>query len=87
MKIDNRIYTEAQQLARQPTFKYLMLGLVSAAVVPTVYARHLYLPYVKDRELTEQLSRLPAEESGVAKESLLPQWDDELTYEMFSSIL
>lgn len=84
MKLDSRIYTEAQEMAREPHFKYLMLGLVCAAVVPTIYARRYFLPHVQQSELNEQMNRLPKKESNAPQIERPSMIDDEMTYELFS---
>lgn len=86
MKIDSNVYSEAQHLAKEPHFKYIMLGVVCGVVVPTMYARRYMSSHSGSRPngIVERLPSLESAETVKPKRSLI---DDELTYELYSSII
>ncbi|CAL9728059.1 hypothetical protein MOUN0_C01134 [Monosporozyma unispora] len=92
MKVDSNIYSEAQRAARTPQFRYLMLGLVCGAVVPTMYARHYFLPHYPSQVLEQERAMLPAKEQSVPQSKPVVQRfmggaEEENTYMLISSIL
>lgn len=92
MKLDSTIYSEAQKAARTPQFKYLILGLVCGTIVPTVYARHYFLPHYPRDVSEQQMKEFPADKSisDVSKDDrsgTMRNIDEENTYMLISSIL
>ncbi|SMN22369.1 similar to Saccharomyces cerevisiae YGR236C SPG1 Protein required for survival at high temperature during stationary phase [Maudiozyma saulgeensis] len=86
MKIDSNVYSEAQTLAKEPHFKYIMLGVVCGAVVPSMYARRYFSQRAKSSDVSEQenMPKADANDKVTPRRSLI---DDELTYELYSSII
>ncbi|KOG99718.1 Spg1p [Saccharomyces eubayanus] len=95
MKLDSGIYSEAQRVVRTPKFRYIMLGLVGAAVVPTAYMRRNYTvpPHSLDRINGMDTTKMSV--TGVDQRTVMTKGkslqemmdDDETTYLMFSSIM
>lgn len=53
MKLDSKIYTEAQRVARSPRLSLLMLGVICGAMVPTMYMRNHLLPRFMKEDLQD----------------------------------
>ncbi|CCK67841.1 Spg1p KNAG_0A01520 [Huiozyma naganishii CBS 8797] len=93
MRLDSKVYSEAQMAARMPRFKYLMVGLVCGAVVPTMYARHYNLPHFDFQTMKEEMKVLPRQEQNVPqvthiRHGLAPIEDEDAdTYLLMSSIM
>lgn len=87
MKIDSNIFSEAQTLANEPHFKYIMLGVMCGAIVPSIYARRYFSQKTNPSNISEQTEnaiKKETNENGTPRRSLI---DDELTYELYSSII
>ncbi|CCC69731.1 hypothetical protein NCAS_0D01500 [Naumovozyma castellii] len=77
MKLDPKVYQEATRAAKTPHFKYLMLGLVCAATLPTsVYMQRN--PPVKT---------IDKRKSPKGLNSMDSELDDFESFPTFSSIL
>ncbi|CAI4036724.1 hypothetical protein SMKI_16G0380 [Saccharomyces mikatae IFO 1815] len=95
MKLDSGIYSEAQRVVRTPKFRYIMLGLVGAAVVPTAYMRRGYtvpahsLDRINGIDTTKMPTAGASQKVAMTKGKSLQEMmdDDEVTYLMFSSIM
>lgn len=57
MKLDSKLYKEAQKVARFPRLRVLMLGVICGAIVPTVYIRNYFIPRFR-REALQDISDL-----------------------------
>lgn len=69
MKLDSKIYTEAQRAARFPRLSLLMLGVICGAMVPTMYMRKYLLPRFR-KEALQDISAVNMEgthQDGIAK--------------------
>lgn len=100
MQINHRVYSEAQKAAKQPQFRYLLTALICAAMVPTVYRRGVTLPHYNKSVLDQVEEKITNEPIKEAKPDSRPltfeaMWkdaknynsDEELTYQLFSSIM
>ncbi|CAD6625439.1 XXYS1_4_G0037610.mRNA.1.CDS.1 [Saccharomyces cerevisiae] len=95
MKLDSGIYSEAQRVVRTPKFRYIILGLVGAAVVPTAYMRRGYtvpahsLDNINGVDTTKASVMGTEQRAAMTKGKSLQEMmdDDEVTYLMFSSIM
>ncbi|KAL3230679.1 Stationary phase gene 1 protein [Nakaseomyces bracarensis] len=100
MQINPRVYSEAQKAAKQPQFKYLLTALICAAMVPTVYRRGVTLPHYNKSildQVEENITNEPVKEEKPRRKHLTfeAMWkdaknydlDEELTYQVFSSIV
>lgn len=90
MKIDPNIYSQAQRMVRIPHFKYLLLGVTCAAIVPTLYSKHYYLPHYTLDVLNKERELLPDKEQNVPQvrgENKYQITDEENTYRLISSIV
>ncbi|CCF56726.1 hypothetical protein KAFR_0B04300 [Kazachstania africana CBS 2517] len=91
MKLDSKIYSEAHKIAQGPNFRYIALGMVCGAVVPTIYARRYFHPQLSQAALVEQEKQLPElkNKTLVEKNKHIPNnmLDDDITYALFSSII
>ncbi|KAI8398318.1 uncharacterized protein HLK63_F07491 [Nakaseomyces glabratus] len=96
MQINPRIYSEAQKVAKQPQFKYLVAAMLCAAMVPTAYRRGVTLPHYSQsvlEEVNENIAHKPIEKEknpsmwGMLKDANKYDLNEEYTYELFSSIM
>lgn len=70
MKLDSKILTEAQMAARAPRFKYLVLGLVCGAVVPSIYARR-YSDMLKTKDSLKDINSIKEQAKYIQEHSVM----------------
>ncbi|EDO19208.1 hypothetical protein Kpol_1050p66 [Vanderwaltozyma polyspora DSM 70294] len=83
MKLNSEVFKEAQLAARAPRFRYLILGLVCGAVVPTIYMRR-YIATRPSKESLQDINAIKEQARAIEEGSKLLDFDVTSTREMLN---
>ncbi|CCD23984.1 Spg1p NDAI_0C03240 [Naumovozyma dairenensis CBS 421] len=87
MKLDPKVYSEATKAAKTPQFKYLMLGSVCAAILPTSIYMQQRNSAKEKQKAQEQLLMEKKPERRDSLASMDPLLDDFDSFGTVSAIL